>query len=191
VVHADRLEHLAAQHLPERFAGHPLHDLAEEKAETEHVIGGHRADGVARARGGERTHRPVPVRRQDGVGRQASAVREAGPVLQYVTDRDRLLARPVAARPVAARPAAARLGELGPMVGDRVVEAEEPAGGEPVHEHRGQRFAGREEQERVVHPGPDRPLEDRLTVAQHAQLGGHSPPRHQPRHPLDVHGVPG
>jgi hypothetical protein len=77
--------------------------------------------------------------------------------------------------------------ELGPVPGQRIVEPEGTLAGEPVHEHRGQRLAGGEEQERHARLDAEGPVEDDLAVAQHAQLRGRTRALHQLDHLTQLH----
>jgi hypothetical protein len=160
-----RVQDLSAQHGAQVAAGDALHNLAEDEPVAQDVVGGCLAGRVPRPGVFQGPHRAGPAGRGQGVTPQAACHRDAGAVLQYLPDRDGVLA-------VAA--------EFRPVPGHRVIQPQLAALGEQVHQHGGERLASREQQEKRVRPAPERPVKDHLAIADDAGLCDRPVPLDQP-----------
>ncbi len=145
----------------QRPAGDPLGDLAEDEAVVDHVVGRDLARGPARLRTFGRADRRAPTGHGQHVDDCAPRDRHARAVRQDVPDRDGGFA------------------ELGPVARDRLVEVDQPVGGEPVHEQRDERLTRGEDPEQTFRPAPVRLVQHDVTVADHAYLSASTAIAHE------------
>src|SRR5206468_1478504 len=97
-----------------------LDEFAEDESIADDVVGRNLPGRPRRSCSRQGPHRAVPVRRRQRITADPARERDTGPVLEYVPDRDAVLAV---------------LAELRPVPGYWVVKGKQSTLGEQVHQH--------------------------------------------------------